>query len=122
LLAEIARQARTKGGKSLGRNTLARIKSFLSGTFKTAKRVGALNGINPITDTSLSQGTQPGVTYAYSLDEIKKILSVLPEPARTVVLTAAFNGLRQGELRGLQWKDFSGKELSVQRSISGTES
>jgi integrase len=117
LLAEIGRQARTKDGKPLGRNTLARIKSFLSGTFKTAKRMGALDGVNPMTDTSLPDGTRPGITYAYSLDEIKKILSILPEPARTIVLTAAFTGLRQGELRGLLWKDFNGKELSVQRSI-----
>jgi integrase len=56
-------------------------------------------------------------THAHSLDEIKKILVVLPEPARTVVLTAAFTGLRQGELRGLLWKDFNGKELNVQCSI-----
>lgn len=117
LLADIGRQVRTKDDKLLGRNTLARIKSFLSGTFKTAKRVGALDGINPMTDTSLPDGTRPGVTHAYSLDEIKKILNVLSEPARTVVLTAAYTGLRQGELRGLLWKDFNGKELSVQRSI-----
>jgi integrase len=117
LLAEIGRQARTKEGRPLGTNTLARIKSFLSGTFKTAKRVGALDGINPMTDTSLPEGTRPGVTYAYSLDEIRKILAVVPEPARTVVLTAAFTGLRQGEIRGLLWKDFNGKELNVQRSI-----
>ncbi len=117
LLADIGRQARTKDGKPVGSNTLARIKSFLSGTFKTAKRIGALDGINPMADTSLPEGTRPGVTYAYCLDEIKKMLNVLPEPARTVVLTAAFTGLRQGELRGLLWKDFNGKELSVQRSI-----
>ena len=47
LLAEIARQVRTKGGKSLASNTLARIKFFLSGTFKTAKRVGALDLSTP---------------------------------------------------------------------------
>lgn len=102
----------------LGKNTLKRIKSFLSGAFKEAKRTGALNGVvNPMTDTSLPDGARPGTTYAYSLDEIRRILNLLPEPARTVVLTAAFTGLRQGELRGLLWKDFNGKELSVQRSI-----
>src|SRR5260370_12117714 len=47
------------------------------------------------------------------------MLAVLPEPARTVVLTAAFTGLRQGELRGLLWKDLDleKRELSVQRSL-----
>src|SRR5229473_1082516 len=60
LLADIGRQTRTKDGKQLGTNTLARIKSFLSGTFKTAKRIGALDGINPMTDTSLPNGSRPG--------------------------------------------------------------
>jgi integrase len=119
LLAGVGQQARTKEGKRLGTNTLARIKSFLSGTFKTAKRIGALDGVNPMNDTSLPDGTRPGVTYAYGLDEIKKMLALLPEPARTVVLTAAFTGLRQGELRGLLWKDLDldKRELSVARSL-----
>jgi integrase len=117
LLAEIARQAKTKLGNPLRRGSLARIKTFLSGAFKTAKRLGILDGINPMMDVSTPQGPSAGDTYAYSLDEIKKMLNVLPEPARTVVLTAAFSGLRRGEIRGLQWKDFNGKELSVQRSI-----
>jgi integrase len=117
LLKDIGRQARTKEGKLLGTNTLARIKSFLSGTFKTAKRIGALDGVNPMNDTSLPAGTQPGITHAYNLGEIKKMLAVLPEPARTVCMTAAFTGLRQGEIRGLLWKDYNGKELSVKRSL-----
>jgi integrase len=117
LLADIGRQARTKDGKPLGTNTLARMKSFLSGAFKTAKRVGALDGINPMTDTSLPDGTRPGTTYAYTLAEVRAMLAILPEPARTIVLFAAFTGLRQGEIRGVRWRDFSGKTLAVERSI-----
>jgi len=56
-------------------------------------------------------------TYAYGLAEIKSILAVLPEPARTVVLTAAFTGLRKSELRGLTWADFDGETLTVRRSV-----
>ena len=117
LLGDVARQAKTKDGKPLGRNTLARIKSFLSGAFKTAKRTGCLDGINPMTDTSLQGGTPPGVTHAYNLAEIRAMLAVLPEPAKTIVLFAAFTGLRQGEIRGVRWRDFSGKTLAVERSI-----
>ena len=68
-------------------------------------------------DTSIQGGTPPGVTGFYTLDEVRSMLAVLREPARTVVTTAAFTGLRQGELRGLVWKDFTGKTLSVERSI-----
>ena len=102
----------------MGRNTLARIKSFLSGAFKTAKRTGCLDGVNPMSDTSLQGGTLPGVTHAYNLAEIRAMLAVLPdEPARTIVLFAAYTGLRQGEIRGVRWRDFTGKTLAVERSI-----
>ena len=48
---------------------------------------------------------------------MKKMLAVLEEPAHTVVLTAALTGLRKGEIRGLRWENFIGKELSVQQSV-----
>jgi integrase len=51
---------------------------------------------------------------AYSLEEIALMLTVLPEPSRTVVATAAFTGLRAGEIRGLSWEAFtSGSEGSL---------
>jgi integrase len=111
LLSGIARDSK------LGRNSLKHIKSFLSGVFKQAKRLGILDGINPMQDVSVPRAPEPEETYAYSLDEVKKMLLVLGEPARTVVLTAALTGMRKGEIRGLRWEDFNGKELSVSRSM-----
>lgn len=118
LLADIARQdmdQRTK--QPLSHNSLARIKSFLSGTFKQAKRLGILDGVNPMMDVSTPDGTEAQETYAYSLHEIKKILGMLGEPAYTIVLTAALSGLRKGEIMGLRWEDFTDTQLSVRRSI-----
>ena len=43
---------------------------------------------------------------AYSLEEIALMCAVLPEPSRTVMMTAAFTGLRVGELRGLTWGSY----------------
>lgn len=118
VIEDIARLAKTKKGEPLRHASLARIKSFMSSIFASAKRLGYLDAINPIVGVEVPEGIPAGTTYAYSLGEIKSILSVLPEPARTVVLTAAYTGLRQGEIRGLLWKDFiNGKELSVQRSV-----
>jgi integrase len=118
VIEDIARLAKTKKGESLRHASLARIKSFMSAVFASAKRLGYLDAINPIVGVEVPEGVPASTTYAYSLAEIKSILSVLPEPARTVVLTAAYTGLRQGEIRGLLWKDFiNGKELSIQRSI-----
>lgn len=110
MLSAIARDT------GLSRNSLKRIKSFLSGVFKQANRLGFI-AINPIQNVSIPRAKEPAETYAYSLDEINKMLAVLDEPARTVVLTAAYTGLRKGEIRGLRWSDFNGKELCVNRSM-----
>jgi integrase len=118
ILADIARldlDPRTK--KTLSRNSLARVKSFLSGVFKQAKRLGILDGVNPVMDVSTPEGTRSHETFAYSLAEVKAIRSAVPEPAQTVVLTAALSGLRKGEIAGLQWPDYTGKELFVRRSV-----
>src|SRR6266702_4263427 len=118
ILADIARldlDPRTK--KTLSKNSLARIKSFLSGVFKQAKRLGILDGVNPMMDVSTPEGTRGHETFAYSLAEGKAIRNAVPEPARTVVLFAALIGLRKGEIAGLRWEDYTGKGLRVQRSV-----
>jgi integrase len=118
ILAQIAAQAK------LGRSSLRHCKAFLSGAFKQAKRLGVLDGLNPITDVSIPRVPEAQEeTYAYSLPEIKSMLAVLPEPARTIVLTSAFTGLRKSELRGLRWNNFNGAQLNVERSVwNSTES
>jgi integrase len=114
MLAKIAAQA------ELGRSSLRHCKAFLSGAFKQAKRLGILDGINPIMDVSIPRVPEAEEdTCAYSLTEIKTktMLAPLGEPARTVVLTAALTGLRKSGLRGLTWENFDGKELGVTRSV-----
>jgi integrase len=111
LLAQIAAQT------SLGRSSLKHIKAFLSGVFKQAKRLGILDGVNPIQDVSIPRTRESEETYAYSLPEVTRMLSFLAEPERTIVLTAALTGLRKGEIRSLCWADFNGQTLNVRRSI-----
>ena len=111
MLAKIAEQT------GIGRSSLRHCKAFLSGAFKQAKRLGILDGLNPIQDVSIPRAPEPEETYAYNLDEIKAMLAVLSEPAWTVVLSAALTGLRKGEIRGLTWENFDGKELSVKQSV-----
>jgi hypothetical protein len=45
--------------------------------------------INPITGVKVPKGSPAGATHAYTLAEIKSMLAVLTEPAKTVVLAAA---------------------------------
>lgn len=61
---------------------------------------------------------RPGAeTYAYSLEEIMQMLLVLPEPAATVVATAAFTGARRGEIRGMLWENYHGDQVRITQSI-----
>ena len=84
----------------LGKRTLQHIKCCLSAIFKLAKQQGYFVGENPVRDSAVApDANAPQLTHAYSLDEIQSILAVLPEPAATIFATAAFTGLRRGEIR-----------------------
>ena len=87
--------------------------------FEYALQLGILDGVNPMKSTRIATNAVPAPedTYAYSLDEVKKMLLVLPEPARIIVMTAAYTGLRKSEIVGLEWCDFNGSVLNVERSI-----
>jgi hypothetical protein len=72
----------TIGAGGLSRNTLKHIKSVISAIFTLAKQQDYFQGENPARDTAVNPGApEPQETYAYSLDEIQTILSLLPEPA-----------------------------------------
>jgi integrase len=96
--------------------TLAHIKAFLSGIFRYAKRQGVINSENPMRDVVLPKGKPAGETYAYSLEQISRMLNVLPEPAATIVAVAAFTGVRKGELRGLLWENYDGEQALISQS------
>jgi integrase len=115
--AEQFLQAIGKNNPAFTHTTFARLKSLLSGIFRHALRMGVITGSNPISPISIPRGLQSSETYAYSLEEIEQILDVLPEPAKTAFAVAAFAGLRQGEIRGLDWLDYDGENVSVVRSV-----
>jgi|SRR5579864_441700 len=107
---------------TLAKNSLKGIKAFISGVFKEARRLGYYEGVNPAQDTRVNpDAAGPAETFAYTLEEIAEIISVLPEPAATIFAVAAYSGLRRGEIEGLQWADYCGGELHVRRSISSGE-
>jgi integrase len=102
----------------LSKTTLQHIKSVLSGIFTHAKNEGAFDGVNPVQDARIPRNArEPSETFAYNLNQILRILEVLPLLPKVVVATASFAGLREGELRGLEWTDYAGDSLSVNRSI-----
>ncbi len=106
------------GNKGLSRNSLRHVKSIVSGIFTLAKRQDYFEGENPSRDTGISpEAPEPQETYAYTLEEVQIILSLLPEPAATAFAVAAFMGLRHGEIQGLLWENFHDGEMYVSRSI-----
>jgi integrase len=68
-------------------------------------------------DVEIPKGRPAGETYAYSLEEEALMLTLLPEPAATVVAAAAFTGARKGELRGFLWQNYDGAEIRVEKSV-----
>jgi integrase len=100
------------------RSSLKHCKAFLSGVFSEAIRLGVLKATpNPMRETKVPEKPDTEETYAYSTLEVQAMLRVLPEPARTIVFTAAYTGVRKSELWGLQWHDFDGRTLKIQRGI-----
>jgi hypothetical protein len=92
----------------VGHKTLLRIKSFLSGAFKHAKREGFLDGENPMRDTAAPGKPEKFQGAVYTMDEIEKIGNCVGDTneltdkneirernvAFTVINVAAFAGLR----------------------------
>lgn len=106
------------GENDLTKTTLQHIKSVLGGVFTHAKNEGAFDGVNPVQDARIPRNArEPGETYAYNLTQIRCVLEALPLLPKAVVATASFAGLREGELRGLEWPDYTGESLCVNRSI-----
>jgi integrase len=104
----------------LSHMTLLHLKSFLSGVFSFARRVGAFDGANPLQGRGgiIVAGTRSQPTYAYNLSEIKRIINAVDNKThRAIVIAAAFSGLSLSELRGLKWEDldFKSKTITVNR-------
>ena len=99
-----------------GINSMKHVKSFLSGIFRLAAQQGYFDGSNPVRDASLPRARAAEETHAYSLEEIQTMIAAVPEPASTMLATAAFTGVRRGELRGMYWENYRDGELLIARS------
>jgi integrase len=107
----------SKDNPDIGHKTLMRVKSFLSGTFKHAKREGIVDAENPMRDVSVPGRPKKFKGATYTVEELYKIGTQLEGVAFAAVMTAAFSGLRLAELRGLRWEDYDGESLAVKRTV-----
>lgn len=98
----------TEKAKTQGRNTVAHIRSLMSGIFTRAVKRGYIEA-NPISSAGVDGKTaRPAKTGHYSLREALSILAVLSDyvECQLVMAFAFFWGLRPSEIRGLRWEDF----------------
>ena len=102
---------------SLSHQSLLRIKTTMSAIFSYAIRLEYFTGANPVREAKAEGKRTDPNRYAYTLNEVRIILNKLSEPARTVCAVAAFAGLRESEIRGLKWDDYTGVLLHVRRAI-----
>jgi integrase len=102
--------------------SLFRVKTFMSAIFSEAIRAGLRkDDQNPVVEVKVrglsGQQKKKTVTFAYSLDDIRRILGVLSEPSRVLIAVAAFTALRRSEIVALKWDDYDGKAIWVRRNI-----
>lgn len=103
--------------RHLSKQSVLRIKTGASAILSTAIRMGFLNGPNAAREARAEGKRTNPEQHAHTLAEVFVIMKKLQEPARTVVATAAFSGLRESEIRGLRWEDYDGEFLHVRRSV-----
>lgn len=99
------------------KSTLQHVKFFLSAVFVLAMNKGYCQS-NPMQGLMLPNVRGKHETQAYALDEVLGMLR-LPFDAFTkaAIGVAAYAGLRESEIAGLQWVDYDGSEITVRRSI-----
>jgi integrase len=107
----------------IGRMTLRHCKALLSSIFTHAKRNGVIDGMNPVIDAGIPRKAHRSKpTQAATAEQVTLMLHTLTGVSRMAVALVYFCGLRPGEARGAQWRDYDGEKLMVRRSVWRTHS
>jgi integrase len=104
----------------LSRRTVQKILVLLHGILKRAKRKGWITS-NPAEDAERVTVRRTGDFNVLSPEEVHAVARAEPsELLAAIYVTAAFTGLRMGELRGLRWSDvdFAKRLVHVRRSFT----
>lgn len=111
---------RWKGTLTASNRTVAKYLVVLHGIFQRAMKVWGLPK-NPAADVERPRFRVSDDIDAFSPEEVHALVRAAgSEQDACLYLTAAFTGLRLGELLALQWRDvdFSGEAIRVRRSYN----
>jgi len=101
----------------LSHQSLLRIKTGMSALFTYARQRNFILTPNPVRDSKADGTVTDEEQYAYSLKEVLYMLEKLTGASHVAVAIAAFTGMRESEIRGLQWADYTGDRLHVRRRV-----
>ena len=108
-----------KFDSGLGWETCNHLRNLLSKIFANARKWGHFAGTNPASDVELPEKRPVREKRVLMPEQVVRLLAVLREPIRTMVLLAVLTGLRVGEILALRWQDvdLDGAELRVVRAV-----
>jgi integrase len=104
--------------RSAGTRTKALV--LLHGIFQRARKVWGLP-VNPVADVEKPPNERSGDIEVFSPEEVWALVrAATSEQDAAMFLTAAFTGLRRGELLALRWRDvdFTGAAIRVRASYA----
>lgn len=95
------------------------LRNLMSKVFTIAKKWNFFPGDNPASGIDLPEKKAVREKHALTPEQIQRLLAILREPCRTMVLLGLLTGLRIGEILGLCWKaiDLISGQLRVEQTI-----
>src|SRR3954471_2903086 len=118
---EVERWARGLGAnRPLSNATKRKVIVIFHGVMARACRVYGLP-VNPVANVEKPRLAAPGAIDVFSPEEVHALVRAgTSEQDAAIFLTAAFTGLRQGELIALRWRDvdFAGSAIRVRASYT----
>lgn len=98
--------------------TVKHIRTVFGSILEAAVRDDLLTS-NPVRRTRLPRRAPTEETAPISLESLRALLNVLPEPSRSIAWLLAMTGLRIGELLALRWQDIDFEKgfLSVRQTV-----
>jgi integrase len=116
---EVQRFVLQKFDNGLGWETCNHLRNLLSKLFVNAQKWGHVVGTNPAAGVELPEKRPVKEKRVLMPEQVTRLLGVLREPIRTMVLLAVLTGLRVGEILALRWQDvdLQGAELRVVQAV-----